>query len=122
MAVNTKTLYLYLARRDKNGIRILAVVLGAEILPSRVENIDLFNLPTTWSEEIKQIVYDNRMLWELWIESADSYDLLKKSLSNRGYKNLPMSSQPEFSGANYSTPQVNVNSLPRKTIMVQKQN
>jgi hypothetical protein len=122
MASKTQTLYLYLARRDKSSVRILGVVLGTEILPSRVESIDSLNLPVAWNDQVKKIVYDNRMLWELWIESADSYELLKKSLTTRGYSNLPMSGQPEFSGANYSTPTVNVSSLPTKTIMVRRQN
>ena len=41
---------------------------------NRIDNIDQFNLPDDWTTKIKQITYDNRMLWELWIESFDSYN------------------------------------------------
>lgn len=120
MATTNVNLYLYLGRRDKAGIRILAKLLGRPILASRVENLDILNLPVNWTSEIKQIVYDNRMLWELWLEASDTYDLLKASLKNRGYTNLPMSEQPEFVASNFPTPIVNVANLPTRTIMVQR--
>jgi len=56
-------LYLYLARRDKSGIRIL-------------------------DGQITQIIYDARMLWEPWVESANTFEELRASLKIRGYTNI----------------------------------
>ena len=30
------------------------------------------------------------MLWEVWLETAESFEALKKSLHNRGYRELPV--------------------------------
>ena len=120
MAVSNVNIYLYLGRRDKTGIRILAKVLGRPILSSRIDNIDVLNLPISWTNEIKQIIYDNQLLWEPWVESADTYDILKAALKVRGYTNLPMSEQPEFTASNFTTPVVNVSNLPKKTTMLRK--
>jgi len=120
VATTNTNLFLYLARRDKTGVRIFAKLLGRPILATRIDEIDTLNLPVNWTSQIKQIAFDNRMLWELWIESADSYDALRKGLKYRGYTNLPMSEQPEFTASNYGTPVVNVSNLPQKTIMLRK--
>lgn len=29
------------------------------------------------------------MMWEVWLESAETFEALKKSLHNRGYRQLP---------------------------------
>jgi D-mannonate dehydratase len=39
-------------------------------------------------------VFDNRMLWEPWVEPAESFHKLKEKLHQRGFTNLPMSSSP----------------------------
>jgi hypothetical protein len=41
------------------------------------------------TEEIDQIIYDNRMLWETWVQSAANFNALKANLVKRGYSNLP---------------------------------
>ncbi len=113
-------IYLYLARRDRSSVRILCKLRGYEINASRIQNVDTLGLPPDWTTALNQIIYDNRMLWEPWVESADTYEDLKDSLRLRGYKNLPMSGQPEFTAANTASPVVNPNALPRRTVMVQK--
>ena len=112
MARIYSNIYLYLSRRDRSSVRILCKLRGYEINASRIQNVD--------TTALNQIIYDNRMLWEPWVESAETYEDLKDSLRLRGYSNLPMSGQPEFTAANTASPVVNPNALPRRTVMVQK--
>lgn len=120
MAQTLHDLYLYLARRDKTGVRILVKMQSREMLPVRIEDISTLNLPTGWEGQINQIIFDARMLWEPWVESADTYEELRASLKVRGYTNIPVNSQPEFTAANVQVPTVNVSYLPRKTTMIRK--
>lgn len=122
MAEKLVTLWLYLGRRDKTATRLLAIVQGRDIMATRIDNLDVLSLPTTWQSQINQIVYDNRMLWELWIEAADTYDDLRTALKTRGYTNIPVSGQPEIKASNMQKPEVNLSSLPRKTTMLRKGN
>jgi hypothetical protein len=89
-----KKIYLYLARRDKKGVRVLGVFKGNEISLVRNPDLNSMSLPAVMANEIKREVHDNRMLWELWAESVESYEVLKKNLKNRGYSNMPIHSSP----------------------------
>ena len=120
MATKTTDLYLYLGRRDKSGIRILAKFQGRPQLPLRVEDLGPFQLPAGWTNQLEQIIFDSRMLWEPWIESSDTFDELRSNLKTRGYLNVPVSAQPEFTSAASQTPTINVSHLPRKTTMLRK--
>lgn len=113
-------MYLYLARRDKTGIRILSILKTQPRLATRLDNIDSLNLPSNWSDQIKQIIYDNRMMWEPWVETSESFETLKKSLKNRGYTNLPLNGSPEFFAINTESPKVNLSSIPKRNTMVRK--
>lgn len=120
MAQTLSDVYLYLGKRDKSGIRFLAKFQGRKQLATRVENIAPLILPNGWTEQIEQIVFDARMEWEPWVESADSFDELRAALKIRGFKNVPINSQSEFTPANVQTPQVNMNHLPKKTTMMRR--
>lgn len=120
MAAELFYIYIYLGRRDKSGVRVLARVRGHEILPTRVNNLEDLRLPPDWTSQLNELVHENRMLWELWAETAKSYEELKDSLRTRGYTNVPLSGRTELSSFNLSTPIVNQNALPRKRIMVRK--
>ena len=90
-----KKIYLYLARRDKMGMKILSVFSKNQtLLPTRVKDLKQLNLSQQLHMEISRTVQKERMLWEVWMESAPSYIELKKSLKKRGYRNLPHSSVP----------------------------
>ena len=85
-------LYLYLARRDKKGIRVLSVISGNEYFPpTRVGNLEELGLPRKMESIIAKEVLENKMLWELWIEGAENYISLRNALKKRRYKNLPTS-------------------------------
>lgn len=120
MAINKITdVYIYLARRDKGGVRILLVTRGNPVMSTRVDNIDILGLSVEVASELKQKIYDDRIYWEPWIESADTFEAYRAALKVRGYTNIPLSSQPEIYSVS-SKPSVNTKVLPQKTIMIRK--
>ena len=113
------SLYLYLGRRDKKGVRILAKFQGTPQMATRIDNLAAL-IPPGLSGPLNQIIYDSRMMWEPWIESADSYSDLRDALKTRGYSNIPVNPQPEFSPAATQKPVVDTSSLPQRTTMLRK--
>lgn len=109
-------LYLYLTKRDKKGVRFLAEMTGNEQLATRLKDLSL--IVSNHREDLSQIVYDARMMWEPWIESAESIDILRQKLKLRGFVNLPLSNNMEMKSENpiYINQQI----LPNKKIMAQK--
>lgn len=89
-------LYLYLARRDKSSIRLLCRFLSQKQSAERVLSVDNFPIENNIKNAINQILYDSRLEWELWKESFLNYEDFKYSLRKRGYKGIPISSQPEI--------------------------
>ena len=59
---------------------------------TRVNDIPALNLETTIQKNLENSVFVNRMLWELWMESANSFENLKQNLRKRGYSGLPIHS------------------------------
>lgn len=86
-------LFLYLARRDKKTIKMLNVSEGS-CLPCRVTDLRLLALPFPAQQELEGVIFSNRMEWEPWIESAESYEALRDRLLRRGFKQLPISQSP----------------------------
>lgn len=115
LSVKTIDLYLYLTKRDKKGIRILSKFLAAEHIPERVTDMSQLPISISVLKSLEQIIYDSRMLWEPWIESAATYDQLKTKLKKRGYTNIPMSAQPEL-----FAPTQTINKESNKKTMIQK--
>lgn len=89
-------MWLYLARRDRTSVRLLASFPGAEQPAVRVNDLATLGLPGPARDFVGRAVSDDKMYWELWAESAPSYQALQKSLRSRGYSNVPMSGQPEY--------------------------
>jgi hypothetical protein len=118
-ANNTYELYIYLARRDKSSVRILMKVIGNPVLATRITDISLLNLPAEKSSKISQIIYNDRMLWEPWIEAASTFENLRAALKARGYTNIPMSPQPEIISTN-GISSVTTSSLPKQKTMIRK--
>ena len=84
-------LYIYLARLDKKGIKVIsAFPFAKKAHPTRVSSIVELNLSPELSGRISKEAYDNRMSHELYAESAESFNELKASLEKRGYSSLPM--------------------------------
>lgn len=115
LPAKTIDLYLYLTKRDKKGIRILSKFLAAEHIPERLTDLSQLSISIGVLKDLEQIIYDSRMLWEPWIESASTYDQLKINLKKRGYTNIPMSAQPEL-----FAPTQTANKQSNKKTMIQK--
>ena len=62
MAVNDVTIWIYLGRRDKSGVKILSQFRGKKIIVSRVSNLADLQLPIDYHEIISKEIYDNRFL------------------------------------------------------------
>lgn len=87
-------IYLYMAKRDKKGIKILTIFKGKEISRTLVNDINKLNLPDNLSQDITNTIQENKMLWETWIEYADNFNDFRSKLTARGYSNLPIKSKP----------------------------
>jgi hypothetical protein len=85
------TLYIYLARLDKKGIKVLvAFEYAKKVYPTKIKNINELNLNKEILNKVIKQSHDNRMEYVLYAETAISFDELKSSLHNRGYMNLPL--------------------------------
>ena len=86
-------IFLYLARRDKKGMKLVATFEGTS--PTmRLENLTPLNLPNVWKIELEQLIRKDRLHYELWIESAANVQDLQKKMQARGYKHLPIITGP----------------------------
>lgn len=116
-------IFLYLGRRDKSDIKILAKFNGDKQIPSRLSS-NLreynFNIPENWINELSQTVYDSRLLWEPWIESAETFHDFRINLRQRGYKNIPMIDSPILNTTKSTSPKINTANLPSRNVMIQK--
>jgi hypothetical protein len=106
--MSRNSLYIYLARRDKRGMKVISGFnFKGKAYATRVEDISRLGLSPQVSALVSKEAYENRMEYELFIESAESFDDLKLSLHNRGYSNLPLQ---QFTG--YVGPtNINTNAL-----------
>lgn len=113
------SLYVYLARLDKKGMKVIsAFPFGQKVYATKVSDIDKLNLNPELSEKIAKEVYENRMMYELYLESADSFEDLKASLRKRGYSSLPMS---QFTGFESPT-SINKNALVMRSSTMLRRN
>lgn len=84
-------LYIYLARLDKKGIKVLtAFEYSKKIYPTKIRDVKELNLKSELDSFISKQFHENRMHYELYLETADSFNNLRSSLSKRGYSNLPL--------------------------------
>lgn len=107
--------YIYLAKRDKRGIRLITHFKSQTHIPERYSSFFKIPFDLNVLNRIEQIIYNNRLEWEPWIESANNYDDLKTKLIKRGYSGLPMRAQPEV-----SSNVVYINRSMNTKIMIQK--
>lgn len=77
-------------------MRILAVLNSSKTYPpARLKDISHLNLPSQMEGELHTIIHTDRMMWEPWIESAENYEALYKSLRKRHFKRLPSNGVPQ---------------------------
>lgn len=85
-------MYVYLARRDKKGVKILASFdHQATVHPTRVDLGDIpgLGMDPGMNSLVAREAFDNRMHYELYLETAESFDGLRSSLAGRGYSRVP---------------------------------
>lgn len=118
MKKNLKVLWLYLAKRDKKGIQIVANFLCRELDPIRLDDIKRLTLPISWESKIFEYIEQNKIQWEPWVQTSESFDDIKKNLKIRGYSDIPSNGQPMMP----ITPLlvVNINNFPKQKNMIRK--
>lgn len=111
-------LYIYLARLDKRGIEVITgFPFQKKVYPTRVRDIASLGMSPEVYMSVSSKASEKRMTHELYLESASSYEELKRSLSERGYDNLPIH---QFSGYTRPTP-INESALVTKnSTMIQR--
>ena len=114
--------WVYLTKRDRKGIRFLSQFKGIEVIsPTRMTEFDNLGLPASYVQQLDEVIYESRLLWESWIESAESFDEITIKLKKRGYSNLPISFIPEIGGNNFaSAPIINTYGVEKTKLMVRR--
>lgn len=93
------------------------------MITSKLTDVSQLKLPQTWERQIQQIIYDNKMLYEPWIETAKDYNELRKRLVGRGYSELPMGANPLLRMDAYGkSPKANTTSCQIQKSMIRKKN
>jgi hypothetical protein len=85
-------IYIYLAKRDKSSVKVIgSFPYETKVYPTRIEQekIDMLNMNMHATSSIKRQAWDNRMDYEMFMETAGSFEELKSSLRDRGYSHLP---------------------------------
>lgn len=78
-------IFVYLARRDKRAVRLLAVAEGRLDAPARMDEAVQAGLDPAWQQAIGPHAEGSRQSCEVWLESAGSFAGLAASLRRRGY-------------------------------------
>lgn len=87
-------MYVYLARRDRKGVKFLGGFPHAnKVYPTKISEADIPKLSSDQktSNELVSAIRENRMEYEMIIETAPSFDSLRSSLVKRGYSKIPAS-------------------------------
>lgn len=88
--------YVYLSHRDKKGIKLLGSLECVQSIYQKINDISDLKLPKDIEKDISDMVFENRMKWDLWIETAKDYIELETKLKNRGFRELPRYSTPAY--------------------------
>lgn len=95
-----------MANRNKRGIKVITTILSESIVTSKISDIKDLNLPVFAEKKINQIIQENKILYDLWIETCNNFDELKTRLRGRGYTDLPAVFNPlveSFEHNNFNT-------------------
>lgn len=85
-------MYAYLARRDKKGVKFIgSSPHSSKVYPTKVSESDIphLSMDQMTSSELLVALKENHMEYELFLETAESFDSLKSSLYSRGYSKIP---------------------------------
>ena len=93
MAQSTKH-YLYLLKRDKKGMILLTIQQGNPIQRTELFDLKLVQATPQIMTKLKSTYQEHFMDYELWIESAPSFQSILDRLRSQGYSKLPNSATP----------------------------
>lgn len=85
-------MYIYLARRDKSSVRFIGgFPYASKVYPTRIkpEEVSSLRMGREATSLIAREASENRMDYELYMETANSFEELRSSLAGRGYVHLP---------------------------------
>lgn len=85
-------IYVYLAKRDKSSVRVIGEFdYATKVYPTKLDQqaIASLNMNPQAASVVSKEAWNNRMDYELYMESASSFEELKSSLRARGYSHLP---------------------------------
>lgn len=99
-------IFVYLAHRDKEGVKLLGNFKSNQEIHQKISNSVELRLPKDLEKAVANAAFENRMKWDLWIESANDYQDLSKKLKNRGFKNVPKNSLSTF---NFALDKISIN-------------
>ena len=93
MAHSTKH-YLYLLKRDKKGMILLTIQQGNPIQRTELFDLKLVQATPQIMSKLKTIYQEHFMDYEMWIESAPSFQSIIDRLRSQGYSKLPNHANP----------------------------
>lgn len=111
-------LYIYLAGLDRKGIEVVAgFSYSRKVYATRIRDVSSLGMEPTVARKISAAAAGKKMTHELYAETAESFEDLKKSLRERGYSNLPLG---QFSGYTKPTRVDERALITRSSTMVQR--
>lgn len=101
---------------------MITVLQGESIISAQINDLSTLGLPALWENKIKQVINENKMLYEPWIESAKDFEDLKQRLKGRGFTGLPMGLNTILDTPAYgNAPKADTSSCRIKRTMMRKQ-
>lgn len=114
-------LYLYLASRSKQGVKIVTTFKADKEVNSPLTSLEELELPPQWKMAVGKVLNDNRMMYEARLETAGSYAELRQKLKDRGFTNLPMGEIPMIHFTNiHKAPKANTSGCKVVKTMLRK--
>jgi hypothetical protein len=87
--------FIYLAHRDKKGIQLMGIM-ESKLLYHQKINVKDLQLTQDLEKILSETVRENKMKWDLWIQSANNYQELVKKLTDKGFSNFPRTPMTKF--------------------------
>ena len=117
-----ETIFLYLTKRNKRGMRLLCHAGKGKCHPTRLTDLNRLGIEHKTTAVIQNIVENSKMQWEPWIESAASIKELLDKLRKRGYRNLPTATRMEVDTPHNTISEHAIKQLPNQKTMTRRGN
>ena len=88
--------FLYLCKRDKKGTILLLSLNGSQIPKTFLYDFENLGLPEDIKSKCENYYNPLRLSWQIIIESANSFNDIKKRLHKNGYQNIQIDNSPLF--------------------------